>query len=162
MHGDGLTHRTVAWPVFEQGRLVIRWLTAAGRRFWCPCCGVNKRVAHPGLREGATYAAAAVAALLHVVAAPPSGAGGSEEDAFVLARGRRLPPSERCRSGTPRWSSIRRWIASMPRMWPAVICPTGGHDAQLRALMLSFGLGATAQEVVEAAVLAHARRASAM
>jgi len=50
----------------------------------------------------------------------------------------------------------------MERLWPAVIPPSGGHDAQLRALMLSFGLGTTAQEVVEAAVLAHARRAQAM
>jgi len=63
MHGDGLIRRTVAWPVFDQGHLAIRWLTAVGRRFWCPSCGVNKRVAHPGLRDGAPYAAATVAAL---------------------------------------------------------------------------------------------------
>ncbi|MCP3960842.1 MAG: hypothetical protein GY719_23605, partial [bacterium] len=157
-----LTTRTVAWPVFEQGEFVILWVTAIGRRFWCPVCHSNTRVAHPGVGAGARYAAAAIAALLHLVGAVPFGVGTSEADAFRLARGHGVGISERGRSGRPRWTSIRRWIGDLEKRWPALILPTGDRITRLHAALLSFGLGLPGNEVVGVAVLAQARGGMAM
>lgn len=163
MHGDGLTHRVVPWPVVDDdGVLVVRWVRAVGRRFWCPSCGTTVRVAHPGLRRGAMYGAAVIAALLHLVASVPIGRGRDEAHAHDLVHGRPLPASERARSGPPRWSSLRRWLRDLERIWPDLVLPVQGRTARLRALLVAFGLGATLREVLDAAVNAHARGGYAM
>lgn len=163
MHGDGLTHRVVPWPVVDDGgELVIRWVCAVGRRFWCPSCGTTVRVAHAGLRRGATFGAAVIASLLHVVAPVPFGGGRDDAHAHHLAYGRSLPISERARSGPPRWSSLRRWLRDLEQLWPALVLPVSGRTARLRALLAAFGLGAPLHEVLDAAVHAHARGGSAM
>lgn len=156
MHGDGLTSRIIAWPVFEGGQPVIRWVTAIGRRFRCPTCKATQRVSHPGVRRGALYSVAAVAVLLHVVAARPFGAGNSEEEAFFLAQHRKLPFSERARPGCPRWTSIRRWLGDLERIWPNLALPPSSRKARLQAMLTAFGLGAPVDEVVDAALRAHA------
>lgn len=155
MHGDGLTSRIVAWPVIDSGWLVIRWVTAIGRRFRCPGCRATQRVAHPGVRRGAQYSVAAMATLLHVVAARPFGEGGSEAEAFALARRRQLPLSERARPGHPRWTSIRRWLDSLEWVWPNLVLPATGRKARLLGMLTAFGLGASLDEVVDAALRAH-------
>jgi hypothetical protein len=163
MHGDGLTHRVVPWPVVDdRGALVIRWVRAVGRRFWCPVCGTTVRAAHPGLRRGASYGAAVIAALLYVVAPVPLGCGRDDAHAHGLAHGRPLPLSERARSGPPRWSSLRRWLRDLEQVWPALVLPIAGRTARLRALLAAFGVGASLREVLDAAVIAHARGGGAM
>jgi hypothetical protein len=162
-HGDGLTHRVVPWPVVDgDGGLVIRWVCAVGRRFWCPSCGTTVRVTHAGLRRGATFGAAVIAALLHVVAPVRVGGGRDDEHAHRLTHGRPLPISERARSGMPRWSSLRRWLGGLEQIWPALVLPSAGRTARLRALLAAFGPGAPLHEVLDAAVLAHTRGGAAM
>jgi hypothetical protein len=163
MHGDGLTRRVVPWPVVDdRGVLTVAWVVAVGRRFWCPICGTNARVAHAGLRRGAQYGAAIIAALLHVVAAAPLGQGRDEAHAHQLVHGLLLPPSERARSGRPRWSSLRRWCRDLARIWPSLVLPAVDTRTQLRALLAAFGLGAPLHEVLDTAVRAHARGGLAM
>jgi hypothetical protein len=163
MHGDGLTHRIVPWPVVgDSGTLLVRWVTAVGRRFWCPTCRTTVRVAHPGLRHGATFGAAIIAALLHVIAPGPIGAGRDHTHAHQLVHGRRLPLSEYARSGQPRWSSVCRWIRGLETIWPALVLPPAGRAARLRALLAAFRLGAPRSEVLDAAVRAHAHRGCPM
>lgn len=163
MHGDGLTHRVVPWPVVDDASgLVVRWVRAVGRRYWCPACGTTVRVAHPGLRRGAAYGAAVIAALLYVVAPGPLGRAHDDAHAHRLAHGRPLPTSERARSGPPRWSSLRRWLRNLERIWPALVLPVSGRTARLRALLAAFGPGAPLHEVLDAAVHAHARGGGAM
>lgn len=158
MHGDGLTHRVVPWPVVDDdGRLGVRWVKAVGRRFWCPSCGTTVRVAHAGLRRGATYGAAVIVALLHVVAPVPVGGGRDDTHAHDLVHGLPLPTSERARSGPPRWSSLRRWLRNLEQLWPALVLPIEGRTARLHSLLAAFGLGAPLHEVLDAAVHAHAR-----
>lgn len=162
MHGDGLTRRIVPWPVVQDGALVVVWASAVGRRFWCPSCGTTVRVAHAGLRRGATYGAALIAALLHVVAPRPVGAGRDEAHAYALVHGRTLPPSERARAGRPRWSSLRRWLRDLPQLWPSLALPAAGRAQRLHALLAAFGVGASLDEVLVAAASAHARGGRAM
>jgi len=163
MHGDGLTHRVVPWPVVaDAGVLSVTWVVAAGRRFWCPVCGTTVRVAHAGLRCGALYGSAVIAALLHLVAAVPFGQGRDDGHAHHLVHGRPLPASERARSGSPRWSSLRCWLRELARLWPALALPSGDSRTRLHALLAAFGLGAPLREVLDAAVSAHARGGPAM
>lgn len=163
MHGDGLTVRIVPWPVLDGSDvLIIRWVRAVGRRFWCPACHTTVRVAHPGLRRGATFGAAIVAALLHIVAPVPIGDGRDEAHAHHLVHGKQLPASELARAGRPRWTSIRRWTRDLERIWPSLVLPAAGRAARLRALLTAFGLGAPLREVLDAAVHAQARGGAAM
>lgn len=163
MHGDGLTHRIVPWPlVGDDGALAVRWTLAVGRRFWCPVCGTTTRVAHPGLRRGAVYGAAIIAALLHVVAPAPLGGGRDDRHAHELVHGMPLPSAELVRSGRPRWCSLRRWLRELEATWPALVLPAAGWTARLHAFLAAFGLGAPLAEVLDAAVRAHARGGLAM
>jgi hypothetical protein len=163
MHGDGLTWRVVPWPIVDdRGRLSVRWVCAVGRRFWCPTCGTTVRVAHPGLRRGATFGQAILAALLRVVAPIPVGEGRDEAHAHHLVHGKPLPASELARAGRPRWTSIRRWIRALEQIWPALPLPTAGRTARLTALLTAFGLGSPLREVLDAAVHAQARGGAAM
>ncbi len=158
MHGDGLTHRKVPWPiVHDDGDLEVVWVIAVGRRYWCPTCGTTKRIAHAGLRAGAIYGAALIAALLHVVASAPFGLGKDDAHAHDLATGRPLPSSERARTGTPRWSSLRRWCRDLALLWPTLALPAGDNRAALHALLTTFGLGLPLHEVLGTAVDAHVR-----
>lgn len=162
MHGDGLTHRLVPWPVERDGSFVIAWVTAVGRRFWCPVCRATVRVAHAGLRRGATYGAAVIALLLHVVAPAPVGAGSAQACAYELVHGRPLPLSERARSGRGRWASLDRWLRDVDRIWPSLALPTSGKAQRLHAVLAAFGVGAPLSEVLDAAVRAHAPGGRAM
>jgi len=162
MHGDGVTTRVVAWPVFVRDALVIRWVVARARRFRCPVCHANVRVAHPGVGRRSRYATAAICALLHLIGAEPFGEGLSEAEAFRRARGRVIGLSERGRSGRPRWSALRRWIRDLEKRWPALLLPHVGRVGRLHAALVSFGLGRPVQEVVHTAVVAHAGEGAAM
>lgn len=162
MHGDGITHRRVPWPILEAGELIVRWLVVVGRRFRCPECLSTRRVTHPGLRHGATYGSAMVAALLYVVASSPLGQGLDHNDAFRLVHDRDLPISERARSGRARWSSIRRWLRSPQRIWPAMAVPSGTTQRRTDAIIAGFGIGHPLHEVLDAAVAAHAHGGLAM
>lgn len=163
MHGDGLTRRQVPWPVLDDcGLPVVRWVQAVGRRFWCPSCRTTVRVAHRGLSRGATYGAALIALLFYVIAPPPVGAGRSEDHAHDLVHARPLPVSERARSGSARWTSLRRWLRDIHRIWPTLVLPAAGRAQRLLALLAAFGVGAPLREVLDAAVLAHARGGRAM
>ena len=137
--------------------LRIRWVLAVGRRFWCPICSANVRVAHAGLRHGAMFGAALIAAILYVVAPIPIGAGHDDTHAHQLVHGTPLPLSERARPGRPRWSSLRRWVRDLEKIWPALVLPPSGRAARLRALLAAFGVGAPLREVLDAAIHAHAR-----
>lgn len=162
LHGDGLIHRTVLWPVVDAGGLRIVTVVAVGRRFWCPSCHAHHRVAHPGLERGMTYAVAAVVALLRAVVGPPIGGGMTEAEAFRLARGRDLSVSERARSGRPRWSSLRRWAAHLDVLFPAVPSWPGAWRARAEALVVGLGPGAELVGLLEAAIHAHRRGGLAM
>lgn len=163
MHGDGLTHRVVPWPVLDgDDCLTVTWVIAVGRRFWCPSCRTTVRVPHAGLRRGALFGSAIIAALLHVVAAVPFGQGADDNHAHQLVHGRPLPVSELARAGNPRWSSLRRWLRGLDDLWPAVALPTGDARARLHALLAAFGLGTPLKEVLGAAVSAHAPGGPAM
>jgi hypothetical protein len=96
--------------------------------------------------------------LLWVIAPVPVGDGRDEAHAHHLVHGKPLPVSELARSGRPRWTSIRRWILDLERIWPTLTLPTGGRSARLHALLAAFGL----REVVDAAVRAHVRGGAAM
>jgi hypothetical protein len=163
MHGDGLTHRMVPWPVVKaDGAVFIDWVVAVGRRFRCPVCRATVRTSHPGLRRGALFGAATIAALLHLMAGAPIGAGWSHADIFDLVSQHQLPASERARSGSPRWWSLRRWVRSLSTIWPTFALPGGNTMTRVRALLASFGLGAPLSEVIDAAVRAHLRGGFAM
>jgi hypothetical protein len=163
MHGDGLTHRVVPWPVVDDdGVLSVTWVKAVGRRYWCPTCGTTVRVAHRGLRRGATYGAAIIAALLHVVGIVPFGQGRDDTYAHDLVTGLPLPASERVRSGRPRWSSLRRWRRGLDGLWPTVALPHADAATRLVALLVAFGAGGPLLEVLGAAVDAHVRGGLAM
>jgi hypothetical protein len=157
MHGDGLKHKTVPWPVLDdQGVLLVEWIQVVGRRFWCPICGTTVGVWPPGLRRGARFGAAVICALLRVIIPMPLGAGGDDAEAHKLVHDQALPPSERSRTGRPRWSSLRRWLRGADQIWPGLDLP-GARIARLNALMAAFGAGAPLREVLDAAVLAHLR-----
>jgi hypothetical protein len=163
MHGDGLIRRSVPWPVVgDAGTLAIQWVRAVGRRFWCPSCQTTASVHHPGLRHGAVFGAAVIAALLYVIALRPLGAGGDDAVAYELVYRRKLPASERARPGRPRWSSLRRWLRDLEKLWPSLVFPLVGRTARLGALLAAFGVGASLREVLGAAILAHARGGDAM
>ncbi len=163
MHGDGLIRRSVPWPVVgDTGALAIQWVRAVGRRFWCPVCRSTVAICHPGLRRGATYGVAVIVALLHVITPLPLGAGGDDAGAYALVHRRKLPASERARSGRPRWSSLRRWLRDLEKLWPSLVFPLVGRTARLGALLAAFGVGASLREVLGAAIHAHARGGDAM
>lgn len=163
MHGDGLTWRIVPWPIVDdEGQLSVRWVRAVGRRFWCPVCGTTTRVAHAGLRRGATFGTAIIAALLRAIASVPFGEGHDEAHTHQLVHGKPLPAAERARSGRPRWSSIRRWLKALEQIWPALTLPSAGRTARLNALLTALGLGSSLSEVLDAAVHAQARGGAAM
>ena len=155
MHGDGLTERLVPWPSVGDDGISFNWVLAVGRRYWCPICATTVRVAHAGLRPGATYSAAAILAVLLVIASPPVGAGQTEVHAHELVRGCRLPVSERARTGQPRWTSVRRWVRDLEQMWPCRVLPNTHWRTRMQAFLVSFGLGVTVTEVIDAAVSAH-------
>jgi hypothetical protein len=163
LHGDGLTRRVVPWPVFDPGgSWSVVWVTAVGRRYWCPACRATVRVAHPGLRRGARFGAALIAALLRVIAARPFGEGSDDADAHQRVHGRPLPLSERVRGGRPRWAALRRWARAPERIWTHLALPAGDTTARLHALLAAFGLGGSLPEVLDAAVRAHAPGGRAM
>lgn len=90
------------------------------------------------------------------------GQGHDDAHAHQLVHGRPLPFSERARSGRPRWSSLRRWLGALGALWPTVALPEGDTTTRLCALLATFGVGAPLHEVLDRAVLAHARGGLAM
>lgn len=163
MHGDGLTHRIVPWPILnDQGGFGVWWLTVVGRRYWCPSCHRSCRVAHPGLSHRDVYGPAIAVLLLLLVGLRPLGRGHAHEDAHHLVHGKPLPFSERSRSSGARWTSLRRWVRRPEGRWPGLALPAGSYRARLSALLAAFSPGGTLVEVLDAAMSAQAQGGAAM
>jgi hypothetical protein len=161
MHGDGLTFRSVAWPDLTNGTFSLARLIVVGRRYRCPSCRATRRVAHLGLRTRCLYAVPAIIAVLHRIAPIPFGRAVSQEEAYRLATHATFSISERARSGPQRWASVNRWIRDLHLLWTSLGLPEDLRR-RLNAFLVAFELGAPAQEVVDAAFLAHLREGTAM
>ena len=163
LHGDGLRQRWVTCAVGGPDLAFVDVL-ACFRRFWCPVCHHGCLVGHPGIVPRLRTSIAAVAAAVRAAAAPPLGEGLSEIDIQRRIQGHpgTVPISERARSGEPRWTALRRWVARLERWWPTLVLVGDGFRARALAFTAAIGPGLSIAAFLEAAVQAHRRGAAAM
>lgn len=163
LHGDGQRKRWVLCAVAVPVPGFVEVL-AGFRRFWCPACGLGCLVGHPGVVPRLRASLMTVAAAVRAVAAPPLGDGLGEVDVQGRVRGEVVEPpiSERARSGTPRWHTLRRWVRTLERWWPTLTLLATGFRGRATAFVAAIGPGLPFDAFLEAAVQAHLRGAAVM
>lgn len=161
MHGDGVVERHVLWPVDDDaGGWTLVSALVKSRRYRCPVCGTHTTVRHRGLRAGAQYAISVITLFRRIIAPKPLGEGGTASDAFAWVSPHVALPTSNPRDGSRRWSTLTRWRRSLAYFWPRLGLPQDSDG--LSAWLAALCPGGTWQEVIEAAIDAHAREGTAM
>jgi hypothetical protein len=114
--------------------IVVTWTW----RFLCRRCDTTWSVRPDELLARHRYTLAAILVAWFLATPRPVGDGKDDEAVYALVGvDRRVPGPDPDRAGTPRWRSLSRWIAAIPRWWPAR--PVVGTQWRQRATALIAG-----------------------